>query len=157
MPCMSRNVRCRAFTRRRKYVLASGAPSARTHPTLSEFSYIGQSRGEGKPLRRWRKRRLRRERDILHASDLLAFFSCLWTLVLSTCPNAQTNLKRREGTYTEACISPPFFGARQNLASERKKATTEELTFRYNPSRRQSQMPDVQLIGEVLPRNGRKS
>jgi hypothetical protein len=115
MPCMSRNVRCRAFTRRRKYVLASGAPSARTHPTLSEFSYIGQSRGEGKPLRRWRKRRLRRERDILHASDLLAFFSCLWTLVLSTCPNAQTNLKRREGTYTEACISPPFFGARQNL------------------------------------------
>ena len=143
----------------KEYVLASGAPSARTHPTLSEFSYIGQSRGGGKPLPRWRKRRLRRERDILHASDLHAFFSCCVALVLSTRLHAQSNLKRREGTYIEACISPPFFGARQNLRRRLPRGESHDRGTHVSVQSVAAAIEDAYAppIGEVLPRNGRES
>jgi hypothetical protein len=129
------------------------------HPTLSEFSYIGQSRGEGKPLPRWRKRRLRRERDILRASDLLAFFSCCVALVLSTRLHAQSNPKAaradiHRGLYFSAFLRCPAKPA--GKASERRN---HDRGTRLSVQSVAAAIEDAYAppIGEVLPRDGRES
>ena len=115
----------------------------RSSPTSNEFSCTAQGQAEGKLLPRWRKRRLRRERYILHALNLLASFSAhVCGPGLSERPAAHTkcDVKRHGRTYIDACISMSFLAVPAKAPSRipRGEITTEPLAFRYNPSRRQS-------------------